>query len=201
MINLNPAYDKAKGELSRANPELMAKRAQVIYDSNKKAFIVPFLGREYSVTYPAGDVSLIGAGEVPLVIKVCILHYLTKASEAGLTGKYISFKELPDGAIYSGPFNNRAIRPLVSIFGLKPQLLVAAGVKLGGKEVDLGDYAVTINVFPKIPVTFVIWEGDDEFEPSGNILYDSSACFHLETEDYAILPGLILSELKKIAGL
>lgn len=200
MINLNPAHAKAKEALTKINPQEIAKKADVKYDDKKNIFTVPFLGRDYYVAYPDGDIFLDEAVEVPLVIRVCLLHYLTQVSEANVTGKYISFKELPSGSIYVGPFYNRSIRPLISAFGSKPQLMVAAGLNLGGRETELGDYAVTIKVFPKIPLTFVIWEGDDEFEPSGNILYDSSACFHLETEDYALLPGLIISELRKAAG-
>ena len=89
----------------------------------------------------------------------------------------------------------------MSIFGGCPEKLVEAGEKLGGQRADAGDWAVTVHIFPKVPVTFVLWEGDDEFPPSGNILFDSSAALHLETEDYALLPGLAIFQMKKAAGI
>ncbi|MFZ5651546.1 MAG: DUF3786 domain-containing protein [Bacillota bacterium] len=199
QINLNPAHDKALEEFAGLVPEEAARRAAVEYNTETGVFTVPFLGVKYLVTFPEGKITTREGGEVSLAYKVCILHYLAHASDCSPTGRHITFKELPNGSIYVGPFNNRAIRPLVSIFGKRPDLLVKAAGKISGTEEDIGDCAVTINVFPKIPITFVIWEGDDEFPPSGNILFDSSAPLHLETEDCALLPGLAIFFLKKLA--
>ncbi|MFZ5644331.1 MAG: DUF3786 domain-containing protein [Bacillota bacterium] len=202
MINLNPAHDKVREEFAKLVPEDIARRASVDYDPATGVFTVPFLSTNYFVKFPGGEICTEKEGEeVPLASRVCILHYLTQASDYSLTGRHITFKELPNGSIYVGPFTNRAIRPLVSIFGSRPDKLIEAGEIIGGKRVDAGDWAVTVNIFPKIPVTFVLWEGDDEFPASGNVLFDSSAPMHLETEDYALLPGLALFAMKKKAGL
>lgn len=202
MINLNPAHEKALRELAGLDPEEIARRASVQYQPDRGFFTVPFLNCNYIVKFPSGEICTEKeGGEVSLTNRVCILHYLTHASDYALTGRYVTFKELPNGSIYVPPFNNRAIRPLVSIFGGRPEKLVEAGEKIGGIRADTGDWAVTVNIFPKVPVTFVLWEGDDEFPPSGNILFDSSAPMQLETEDYALLPGLAIFLMKKVAGL
>lgn len=201
LINLNPAHDKAREVFSRKTPESMAKNSELEYNPDSGVFSVNFLGRKYSVEFPEGRITAEDGGDVPLEIKICILHYLTHSGEARVEGNYISFKELPSGSIYVPPFTNRAIRPLVAIFGNCPEKMIEAGEKLGGKKVQVGDYAVTIPVFPKIPITFALWEGDDEFPPSGNVLFDSSAPVHLETEDYAFLPGLAIFTMKRLAGL
>ena len=201
LVNLNPAHDKAKVEFSRSVPDKMAENSGVKYHSDSCTFKISFLGRDYTVSHPDGNVESVDGGSVPLENKVCILHYLTNASGAGVMGKHISFSELPSGFIYVTPFTNRCIRPLVSIFGRDPQKLIEAGEMLGGTREKLGDYAVTVPVFSKIPVTFVLWEGDDEFPPGGNVVFDASAPEHLETEDYALLPGLAVFTMKKLAGL
>lgn len=201
LINLNPAHDKAREEFAALVPEEAARKAAVEYNPDHGIFTVPFLNVRYRVSFPDGEISTEeGNQEVSLTDRVCILHYLTHASDCLLTGRNITFKELPNGSIYVGPFNNRAVRPLVSIFGSQPEMLLKAAEKLGGNRVEgMGDWAVTVKVFPKVPITFVLWEGDDEFPPSGNILYDSSAPLHLETEDYALLPGLAIFRMKKLA--
>lgn len=201
LINLNPAYDKARPEFAGVQPEEAARCANVHYCPETQMFQVPFMGKEYRVHYPDGEITTTDGKEIPLVYRVCLLHYLVRTKDVGLTGEYLTFKELPNGSIYIEPFKNRAIRPLVSLFGQKPELMVVAGKKMGGSEVEMGDRAVKVPVFPKVPITFVIWEGDEEFPPAGNILYDSSAAFHLDTEDYALLPGLVISEMKKQAGM
>lgn len=199
LINLNPAFEKAMEAFAGMAPEDASRRAAVEYNPATGVFTVPFLNEKHLVSFPDGKITKEDGGEVSLTNKVCILHYLTHASDCTLTGRYVTFKELPNGSIYVGPFNNRAIRPLVSIFGKRPEALLKAAQKIGGTRADMGDYSVTISVFPKIPITFVLWEGDDEFPPSGNVLFDSSAPFHLETEDYALLPGLAIFLLKKLA--
>jgi hypothetical protein len=201
MVNLLPAYERAREEFSKTKPLEVSLRTEVVFNQIKSGFQLPFLSKDYFVSYPEGEITAIDGLEVPLVLKICHLHYLTKTSRTELTNQYISFKELPNGSIYIQPFNNRAIRPLVAVFASRPEMMIKAGELLGGERVEIGDYAVRINIYPKIPITFVIWEGDEEFEASGSILYDSSAGFHLETEDYALLPGLVIQEMKKVIAL
>ncbi len=188
--------------------------ARVTSDNNLE---LPFLGQSYTVS-PQGEVTLSSKAtgpqdqpgsnlehrtsnlvdEVPLTVKILILHYLATAEGVPVQQKPISFKELPGGAIYIGPFTNRAIRPLVSVFGDNPAELLEVGRELGGTKTDLGDVSVRIDAFPHVPVTLVLWQGDEEFPPSGNILFDVSASHYLPTEDYAVLASLVVYELKNL---
>jgi hypothetical protein len=156
-----------------------------------------FLNRTYSIDSSGQVVLPPDQEEVPLTIKILLLHYLAQGSEAIVNDKFVSFKELPGGTIYIQPFTNRAIRPLVSLFGEHPTGLSAAGSKLGGVTAKLGDVGITLYPLPRVPVTFVLWGGDDEFPPSGNILFDSSAPQFLPTEDFAVLASLLVAELKR----
>lgn len=197
-MNLEPAHETAIYEFSSKLPEEMAGNSLANYDQVQQKFSIEYLQKEYYITYPTGEVEMAGyEQEVSKSLQILLLHYLTQATPVQVKNKSISFKEMPGGMMYIQPFTNRAIRPLVGIFGSNPQNLIKAGKSLGGIAGSIGDAAVTLTVLPKIPVTFVIWEGDDEFPPSGNIVYDSSAVHLLPTEDYALLPSLVLSEMKK----
>ncbi|HWQ70905.1 MAG TPA: DUF3786 domain-containing protein [Desulfitobacteriaceae bacterium] len=159
---------------------------------------INFLGQHYEVDCPSGnfrpEASL--QGELPVFARILILHYLTNTVDTIIEGKYISFKELPGGHIYIQPFTNRSILPLAKLFGAQPHRLVEIASRLGGRQTDLGDVGVTINVFPRIPITLVLWQGDEEFAASANILFDASAAQLLPTEDYAVLAGFIVASLK-----
>lgn len=198
MINLSPALAHAQASFAAADPVVMAVSSLCSYDEKEQKFIVPYLGRQYRVFYPEGKVEGPDGRDVPLPLQIVFLHYLTHAKPRQLEGKWISFKELPGGDIYIVPFTNRAIRPLVAIFGSNPARLVAAAERLGGRPLPLGTAAAVLPVLPKVPMAFVLWAGDEEFPPSGNILFDATAGLHLDTEDYALLPGLVLSELKQV---
>ena len=169
-------------------------RCQVI--DSKKVIIIQYLNQSYLVTLPEIEVSLTGSGEkVPTRDKVLILHYLTSAKGSPDTNKLITFKELPEGANYFPTFYKRTIKPLLNHFGKEPRLLVAAAEKLGGHKADYGDVAVTINAFSRVPITIVLWQGDDEFTPQGSIMFDTTISDYLSTEDITVLCETITRRL------
>ncbi|MGD0621742.1 MAG: DUF3786 domain-containing protein [Thermacetogeniaceae bacterium] len=196
-MNWDVTLEIARGKLGDSEPLDIAQRAAVRYDAAAGEFVIPYLNQEHRVRYPSGEVYLPRGGEVPIVNKILILHYLEHAEGVPLHHKWISFKEIPGGQIYINPFYNRAIRPLIKLFGRDPQGLITAGLALGGKKENLGDACVAVPVFPMVPVAYVIWEGDEEFDPSGNILFDESAPHYLPLEDYAVIAGSAVFELRK----
>jgi len=55
--------------------------------------------------------------------------------------------------------------------------------------------AVTINAFSRVPITIVMWHGDDEFAPQGSIIFDSTISDYLSTEDITVLCETIIWRL------
>ena len=161
-------------------------RYQVI--DSQKTIILEYLNQSYQIVFPDIDISLIGSEEeVPIRDKILILHYLTQAKGTPITNKITAFKELPEGTTYFPTFYKRAIKPLLDHFGREPEQLIGATEKLGGHKVDYGDVAVTINAFSYVPITLVLWRGDGEFAPEGNILFDSTVSDYLSIEDINVL--------------
>ena len=64
---------------------------------------------------------------------------------------------------------------------------MAAAQKLGGRKGDMGDASAVIDVFPRVAITYVLWGGDEELPPQGNILYDANIPDYLPTEDITVL--------------
>ena len=58
--------------------------------------------------------------------------------------------------------------------------------------------AVTINAFPRVPVTLVLWRGDDEFPPEGNLMFDSTVPDYLTSDDTHALCEIIAWRLVKL---
>lgn len=197
MMNYSAAHKSALDKFQQVPIDAIRKYSG--YEVVDNRIRVDFLGQKVEVEYPSGqfepEPSL--EGELPIFAQILILHYLSRSAPVEETGKLISYKEIPGGSIYIQPFTNRAIRPLVQAFGDKPQFLLDVGQKLGGTAVAHGDAAVTIRAFPHIPVTLVIWGGDDEFPATGNILFDASAAHILPTEDYAVLASFVAATLKR----
>ncbi len=62
---------------------------------------------------------------------------------------------------------------------------------------NYGDIAVTIPAFSRVPITLVLWRGDDEFPPNANILFDSTILDYLSAEDVNVLCQTIAWQLVK----
>ena len=171
-------------------------RCQVI--NSQKVIIVKYLNQAYQITLPNIDISLVDGGEeVPIRDKILILHYLTLAKGVPISNKLIAFQELPEGASYFPTFSKRSIEPLIAHFGQQPHRLIDIAERLGGHEVDYGDVAVTISGFSRVPVTIVLWQGDEEFPVRGNILFDATISDYLSTYDITVLCETITWRLVK----
>ncbi len=162
--------------------------AQYRVIDSKKEIIIRYLNQSYLITLPGIKISLIDDGErVPVRDKVLILHYFITAKGTPTANKLIAFKELPEGKVYSPTFFKRTINPILDHFGKEPRLLVDIAEKLGGHKVDYGDTAVTIEAFSRVPITIILWRGDDEFAPQGTITFDATISDYLSTEDITVL--------------
>jgi hypothetical protein len=173
-------------------------RYQII--DSQKVIMLRYLDRSYQIAFPDIDISLIDSKqEVPIRDKILMLHYLTSAKGIPISNKLIAYKELPEGVSYFPTFAKRAIKPLLDNFGKEPHLLLDVAQKLGGNKAVYGDVAVTINAFSYVPITLVLWRGDEEFAPEGSILFDSTISDYLPTEDINVLCETIAWRLVKFS--
>jgi hypothetical protein len=195
----NLAYELAAKQLAAAGDlkkQCIKSGAGYKRAGSKEIITVEFLNQAYQVTLPDIDVSPVGGkAEVPISDKILILHYLTLASGAALSQKPIAFQELPEGASYLRTFSKRSIEPLVKYFGGEPKRLIEVAKRLGGSKADYGDAAVTISGFKMVPITLVLWGGNEEFPARGNILFDSTISEYLSTYDITVLCDAIIWRL------
>lgn len=191
------AYQLAREELMGImDLEEQCRKCDAQYIDSQKTIIIKYLNQSYQITLPDMEVTLEGNGEeVSLKDKILILHYLIQAKGTPLSNKMIAYKELPEGSNYFPTFYQRAIRPLVQHFGNEPQRLLDAGKTFGAHEADHGDVSITVNTFSRAPVTLLLWRGDDEFPPEGNILFDSTISDYLSPEDINVLCETLVERL------
>ncbi|MGQ9687709.1 MAG: DUF3786 domain-containing protein [Desulfobaccales bacterium] len=192
----------AAAELARRNPKGVASRSrsQYFYEDGRESLVVPYFGQPRRVVWPEMTVSdAAGGPELPLPEQVLILHYLQTTSGEAPEGVAIDFKQVPQGSFYWSAFVSRAQTPLLKTFGYNLPLYLQVAAAAGGVPQDLGDAAAQFQAFPLVPVTHVLWGGDEEFEPSVSILFDITISTHLPTEDIAALAGASVYRLMAIA--
>lgn len=203
------ALELAREAFRQRDPARQAERAGVKWvpdpmsGPGKSCLEVPFLNTRYHVRAPDGDVQYAAEAGTPkepaLWEKILVLHYLNQADGTPLSGTYISFKEIPDGRLYQPNFEKRALHPLLAVFGTQPGEALLSGQALGGKPVDLGDLAITVPVFPRVPVTVVFWEPDEEFPARVTLLFDRSIPHYLPTEDMVLASQMLAFRLIGLA--
>lgn len=196
-VTYEDAIKLAWEDLEKRDPQEISTISQIPYGPEKDEFSMDFLGDRFLISISRRTVMFKNGGDVYSFLAVLLLHYLVNAKDIDLTGKLLTFRELEGGDIYYPAFCNRGINKITREFGEKPESLRKAGLNLGAREGNHGDVSIVLDVFPKVPVNVVLWEGDDEVPPSSNMLFDSSIKELLPTEDVAVIGGFVASALIK----
>ncbi len=200
------ALELGKGALKDRDPDQLAALAGV--ETRKReggvCLLVPFLKEKVTIGWP--DLKCHYADserEPPIQQQILLLHYLQGAwssKGAKVKGEWIAFQDLPDGRFYLDSFQRRAKIPLLKAFGSDPEKLIRiAGAAYGAKPIHEGDCSVLVLVLPLVPVALVLWRGDEEFPPEGNILFDRNISALLSAEDVAWLSGMVVYPLAGMA--
>ncbi len=197
------ALELGRKELSGKDPELITSFSGAVIHRDKEGrplLSLNFLNEEIIISWPGLEFSYKRSNEEPPIQQqVLILHYLSGACSSegvAITGKWISYQEIPDGKFYLDAFLRRAKNPMVQAFGDRPEMLVKLAMSAyGASPFDHGDFSVKVPAFPMAPVALILWKGDDEFPPEGNFLFDRSISDILSAEDIAWLAGMIIYPL------
>jgi hypothetical protein len=156
-----------------------------------------YLGRDLIFSFPGGSVTATDGEPISLREEIFILHYLENASGAPLTGKWISFSEIPGGTFYYPVFANRCQAALTKAFGQDLERLHSFIAGGQAENLGLGDVGLRVWGLPRIPLGFVVWRGDAEFQAEGKVLFDSSVSQYLPVEDIVVLAETVVWKLAK----
>jgi hypothetical protein len=187
-------------KLSQESFETIKKRSG-FEPSDARTLHVPFLDRTYLVSDPLFEFKdqAEGEKEIPIQEQVLILHYLMALEVPDLSGRWVSYREIPGASFYFGAFVKRAVDPLKKVFGQNISGFSRAAEKLGARIIENGDAGFEFRVLPAVPLQLILWEGDDEFPAEANILFDETIGRILSPEDVAWLAGMVVYRLMALA--
>jgi hypothetical protein len=201
--NYQQSFDLARGLLQGSNLKERAEKAGAIYRKKEDAeeIVLSFFSDSHHILFPGAEFSSISKKTVSLVTRVLLLHYLIHADGSPLRGRWVGYKDIPGGLMYAGVFARRVTEPLIKKFGKSAKEFKEIGIQSGGNPMDLGDASFTLNALPMIPLQYVLWEGDDEFPPSLQLLFDASVDHYLSLEDIVVLGQMSTARLIHRASL
>lgn len=191
-------------EYRKADPVEISSRTGFAYDGERHVFQVLFLGRTYEVSFPEFAVTCMDEkyGYSPLLetnqAKILVVRYLLEGASAVSTGKFLTYREVPWGEVYYRQFNGRCMMRLAFSYGNKLEQFKRVCEAVGAEKVKAADAAYQFEIFPGYFVQFLLWEGDDEFPPSSQILFSDNFTAAFHAEDLVVVCDVIIGTLKKL---
>jgi hypothetical protein len=204
--------DELRSTLRVQDPGLIAERSGVPYltvGPDRGELHIPFWENVCILSFP----ELINE-QLPNFQQALLLYYLLTADGAPLTGKWVSFADLPDGRMYNAAFQGYSGDEIVKTFEhvgrdvIPPKRIATsysqsnplhefnqACFASGGKPVELGSASFVFQALPRVPLMLTYWLGDEEFPSSCKILFDESACHYLPIDACAILGSMLVRKL------
>lgn len=194
-------------EFQEADPEEMAARTGVSYEKKENGgiFTVKMLGMEHLVQWPSFEIERVDKEDArfsPLEsmvkAKVLVMQYLLSGTKPFGTGAFVTYREVPSGELYFRQFDGRCIKRLAFSYGNRQEGFVRAMEALQAQKIKMGDVGYEVEILEGFPVRLAVWEGEEEFPPSAQILFGDQFPASFHTEALAVIGDIIIGTLKKM---
>jgi hypothetical protein len=169
-------------------------------DNDATVIALPFFGRQHQIDYPELTFSSNGDPVVSLAARIVILHFLIKADVPPVPEGLVNYGRLPGAGFYFPVFKRKSTDQLVARLGNDMEAFRHAGRELGGRAGDVGDASFILPALPGFDLTLVAWEGDEDFPPAYDILFDRNIVRYLSWEDIVVLAQMAVKRIIARAG-
>ena len=179
---VNPLYWE---KLSKLHPTDVCNRTEAIYNPSKEGFVLPVYNLRYLILPKTRKILRVEWNdqfteeELQYYFYLMVLVYLTEAKDIKPTHTWVSEKDLKGGTTFFRGPHSLLVEELQHLYGKHPDAFLSAGRRLGGSEILYGDKGFSLEVFPKVPLAYILWKGDEEFPPRIGVLFDSTIESHL----------------------
>jgi hypothetical protein len=163
-------------------------RAEAVYHPGTEGYVLHVYNRRYMIIPKNQTILRVDPNDRTVeeslthFFKLMVLLYLIGAREKKPSHDWVSEKDLKGGEIFFRGPHSLEVGPLEECFGRDPEGIVRAGARLGGSEILYGDRGVAIDVFPKVPLAYVLWKGDEEFPAKVGVMFDSTIQEHFSLD-------------------
>lgn len=182
---MSSGEEKAWNILKALKPSVVSRNAMVSFDDATGVYLLKTFGMDLYVApenksiyseAPYADQLLNRLGYFS---RLSIPFYLTSAMDIPPTGRLVRPGHLKGGDVFFRGTHALPLAELALKYGNDKTGFLKRGTDLGGIRMDYGDASVKLFPFPRLPVVIILWQGDDEFSPRTDILFDSTCEFQL----------------------
>ncbi|MDD5772503.1 MAG: DUF3786 domain-containing protein [bacterium] len=156
------------------SPQEISVNSRAVYDPVTKQICVNVFNEKFTVDLEKQIITSSAQGKVSPLLPLFLLHYLACSKDIPLCNTLASPHQLKGGIFFFRGAHELPLDKIAEKFGNDLEKFLEKGKKLGGEKVKFGDAAVKLNLLPRIPVIFIIWKKDEEFESQVNLILDKS---------------------------
>ena len=181
---------------SQLDPQEAVNRlGDVSWDSQE--FRLKLLGRGFAISHPVYGIRALDGGNLPpLPTQTFLLRYLLESKQVSWGGSWKTFREMPWGEMYITPYTGRVLTRAAFTFGTRIDDFRAACEKMGALALPHGDAGYQFDVLGVYQMQLLVWEGDEEFPPSAQVLYSDNFADGFAPEDRVVAGDILISTIK-----
>ena len=183
---------------SRLDPQEAVNRlGDVSWDGQE--FRLKLLGRGFAISHPVYGIRALDGGNLPpLPTQTFLLRYLLESKQVSWGGSWKTFREMPWGEMYITPYTGRVLTRAAFTFGTRIDAFRAACEKMGALALPHGDAGYQFDVLGGYQMQLLVWEGDEEFPPSAQVLYSDNFADGFAPEDRVVAGDILISTIKSL---
>ena len=187
-------FEHYQGLFEKADAAEMAARTGVKWDGEK--FYVNLLGTQYVISHPQYACNPGCDSKIPLPVQTFLLRYLLECKATPWKGGWKTFREMPWGELYIKPYTGRVLTRAAFTCGTRVAQFRAACEKLGAMPLKHGDAGYQLDFLGDFRMQIMVWEGDDEFPASAQVLYSDNFEEGFAPEDRVVAGDILISVIK-----
>ncbi len=184
------------------DPQQMAKRSGCEFrDGEFKIFL---MNRRVKLTFPEMETFYEDETKTADNVRILLARYVMEGVQAESSGKMYSYPEMPWGPVYEVQFRGRCISRMAGTYGHNIKGFIEGMERIGAQEAreesgrfaSGADCAYDIPFLPKLTIRALIWEADEEFPASAQILFSDNFPLAFTAEDMAVIGDIFLNAMK-----
>ena len=176
---------------AKADPEEMSARTGIDYSDGKFRFRV--LNEDKTLSWPVADDACFKPKE-----RILFMRYLLEGRKTSFTTEFVAYKEFSDGAIYDKPFTGRCIYRMLGSYGKNTDSFIKACEHWGGHRIKSSGIQYEFEFMKDLFLRFILWEGDEEFPSSMQILFSKNFPDAFSAEDRVVACEYLIGRMQAL---
>jgi Domain of unknown function (DUF3786) len=172
--------DNVWQELAVNDPGDVCRRAAVNYNRDGGYYSLLSFGADFHIFPKERNISA-GSPRAAALLNYTehffgpsLVWYLVSAKDIPPSGRLINPIHIKGGQIFSRGTHVLPLDRLARRYDGDIEGFLSRGMEFGGEPLKLGDTAIRLKPFPRVPAVITLWRSDDEFPARADIFLDST---------------------------